>query len=188
MIKEDEYNKRKGALTDARLKLFDLEKQGQLSLLSEYANVAGGIAQLVGQNTAAGKALGIAQATIDTYVSTSAMYKQASANPITILNPAYPYIVAASSVIAGLARVKAIASVKVPYSGGGGSAPSVAAPNISTSAPIRPTLPLTQTITQLQSGSINQLQNASVRAYVVESDITSGQERIRRLNRAARLG
>lgn len=188
LIKEDEYNKRKGALTDARLKLFDLEKQGQLSLLSEYANVAGGIAQLVGQNTAAGKALGIAQATIDTYVSTSAMYKQASANPITILNPAYPYIVAASSVIAGLARVKAIASVKVPYSGGGGSSPSVAAPNISTSAPIRPSLPLTQTITQLQSGSINQLQNASVRAYVVESDITSGQERIRRLNRAARLG
>ncbi len=189
LIKEDEYNKQKKGLTDARIKLIELEKQGQMSMLQAYAEVAGGISQLVGQNTAVGKALAIAQTTIDTYVSTSAMYAQASKNPITILNPAYPYIVAASSVIAGLARVKAIASVKVPFSGGGGGgAPSVAAPNISTSAPIRPTLPLTQTITQLQSGSINQLQNASVRAYVVESDITSGQERIRRLNRAARLG
>ena len=189
LIKEDEYNKQKQGLTDARIKLIELEKQGQMSMLQAYAEVAGGISQLVGQNTAVGKALAIAQTTIDTYVSTSAMYAQASKNPITILNPAYPYIVAASSVIAGIARVKAIASVKVPFSGGGGgAAPSVAAPNISTSAPIRPTLPLTQTITQLQSGSINQLQNASVRAYVVESDITSGQERIRRLNRAARLG
>jgi hypothetical protein len=189
LIKEDEYNKQKQGLTDARIKLIELEKQGQMSMLQAYAEVAGGISQLVGQNTAIGKALAIAQTTIDTYVSTSAMYAQASKNPITILNPAYPYIVAASSVIAGIARVKAIASVKVPFSGGGGGgAPSVAAPNISTSAPIRPSLPLTQTITQLQSGSINQLQNASVRAYVVESDITSGQERIRRLNRAARLG
>lgn len=188
LIKEDEYNKQKQGLTDARIKLIELEKQGQMSMLQAYADVAGGISQLVGQNTALGKALAIAQTTIDTYVSTSAMFKQASANPITIANPAYPYIVAASSVIAGLARVKAITSVKVPYSGGGGSAPSISAPSINTAAPIRPSLPLTQTITQLQSGSINQLQNANVRAYVVESDITSGQERIRRLNRAARLG
>ncbi len=194
IIKEDEYNKQKEALTDARIQLTDKEKQAQYSMLQAYSDVAGAISQLVGQNTALGKSLAIAQATIDTYTSTSAMFLQASKNPITIANPAYPYIVAASSVISGIARVKAIASVKVPYSGGGGqgsgTAPQlgVGGQGASQGAPIRPSLPLTQTVTQLQSGTINQMQNASIRAYVVESDITTGQERIKRLNRAARLG
>lgn len=190
LIKEDAYNKNREALTNARIELTEKEKMAQLGMLNAYADVLGGISELVGRNTAVGKALGIAQATIDTFVSTSTMFRQAANNPITTIFPAYPYIVAASSVAAGIARVRSIASVKVPGGGGasGGGIPSISSPNVSSTAPIRPTLPLTQTITQLPANTINQMGSATIRAYVVESDITTGQERIRRLNRAARLG
>jgi hypothetical protein len=53
-------------------------------------------------------------------------------------------------------------------------APQVASPQLGT--------------TQLAQATINQLQNANTRAYVVESDITGAQSRVTRLNRAARLG
>ena len=43
-------------------------------------------------------------------------------------------------------------------------------------------------LTQLTQGTINQLGSATNRAYVVETDITNSQERIARINRAARLG
>lgn len=152
----------------------------------EITNVLGGLTQLVGRNTAAAKVLNIAQATIDTYASVASIFAQAAKNPVTIPFPAYPYIQAGAALVAGLARVRAITSVQVPFGGGGGgSAPGAPA---SAAAPIPPAIPLTQTVTQLQSGTINQLQSATTRAYVVESDVTGAQERIRRINRAARLG
>lgn len=67
---------------------------------------------------------------------------------------------------------------------GGGAAPSA---GISTAAPIAPSAPQA-TLTQLDQQSINQMGSATSRAYVLESDVTNGQERIKRINRAARLG
>lgn len=55
------------------------------------------------------------------------------------------------------------------------------------SAPIAPASPQAA-LTQLDQVTINRLGSASNRAYVVESDITNSQERITRINRAARLG
>ena len=43
------------------------------------------------------------------------------------------------------------------------------------------------TRTQLDAATIQQMGSATNRAYVVESDVTNSQERIRRINRAARL-
>lgn len=54
-------------------------------------------------------------------------------------------------------------------------------------APIAPQAPVQATLTQLDQATINRLGSATNRAYVVESDITNSQERIRRINRAARL-
>lgn len=186
IIKEEEFNKQRESLTNIRIALNQKEKEAQLNNLNSYGQVIGQVAQLLGKNTAAGKAAAIAEATINTYLSASKAYQAMSAIPPA---PLFGVLAAGVATAAGIKNVREIAKVQVP-GGGGGGVPSISAPigGISTSAPIRPTLPLTQTITQLQSGSINQLQNASVRAYVVESDITSGQERIRRLNRAARLG
>ena len=55
-------------------------------------------------------------------------------------------------------------------------------------APIAPTAPIQNTVTQLNQQSINQLGSATSRAYVLESDVTNSQEKITRINRAARLG
>jgi hypothetical protein len=55
-------------------------------------------------------------------------------------------------------------------------------------APIAPTAPIQNTVTSLSQQSINQMGSATGRAYVVESDITNQQEKIIRINRAARLG
>lgn len=186
ILKEEEFNKQRESLTNIRIALNQKEKEAQLNNLNSYGQVIGQVAQLLGKNTAAGKAAAIAEATINTYLSASKAYQAMSAIPPA---PLFGVLAAGVATAAGIKNVREIAKVQVPGGGGGGT-PSISAPigGISTSAPIRPALPLTQTITQLQSGSINQLQNATVRAYVVESDITSGQERIRRLNRAARLG
>ena len=61
--------------------------------------------------------------------------------------------------------------------GGGGSIPE---------APTAPLTPQAQT-TLLNQGQVNQIGNVAARAYVVESDVSGNQERIQRLQRAARI-
>jgi hypothetical protein len=66
--------------------------------------------------------------------------------------------------------------------GAGGNNPNLGnTPN--TTSPIQPQLGQTALNQQL----INQTGNASVRAFVLETDVSGNQERIRRLNRAARI-
>jgi hypothetical protein len=67
-----------------------------------------------------------------------------------------------------------------------GSAPAQPGGIVGGSAPIAPVSPQAQ-LTQLNQASINQMGSAAGRAYVVESDITNQQEKIVRINRAARL-
>jgi ribosomal protein S13 len=69
----------------------------------------------------------------------------------------------------------------VPVPGGGSGGPS--APSLNLAAPITPQA---QT-TNLSQQSINAVGNAANRAYVLETDVSNNQERIRRLNRAARI-
>jgi hypothetical protein len=42
-------------------------------------------------------------------------------------------------------------------------------------------------LTQLDQTTINRMGSATNRSYVLESDVTNSQERITRINRAARL-
>jgi hypothetical protein len=86
--------------------------------------------------------------------------------------------------IAGAAQIAAIVASKKSssgtISGGGDSNNNV---SISPSAPLMPS-PSTTTLNQAQ---VNQMGNMAARAYVVESDVSGNQERIIRLNRAARI-
>lgn len=82
----------------------------------------------------------------------------------------------ATIVASSISKFKKSASSSV---GGGGST--------SSAAPIAPPLPQAA-LTQLDQSSINKLGSATNRAYVVESDITNSQEKITRINRAARIG
>lgn len=166
----------------AKKRIDDLEKESKQATAYAIGDIVAGLSNVIGQETAAGKAIAIASATIDTYLSASTIFKQASKNPITVVNPAYPYLMAAPAVLGGIARVKQIASVSVPRGGGG----SASVPNISSAAPIAPQLPMAQT-TNLSQQTINDIGNQAVRAYVVESDITSSQERITAIRQRARF-
>lgn len=166
----------------AKARIDALEKESKIASAYAIADITAGISNLLGQETAAGKAIAIASATIDTYLSASTIFKQAAKNPITVVNPAYPYLMAAPAVLAGIARVKQIASVSVPRSGGS----SAGVPSISSAAPMAPQAPTAQ-VTQLNQQTINDIGNQAVRAYVIESDVTSNQERIAAIRQRARF-
>lgn len=196
LISQQEFNKNLQDLAAAEVDIEQKKFQAKIAQLDAYSQAISGLANLIGQNTAVGKALAIAAATIDTYSATASQFRLASQNPITLVNPAYPYIVASSALLSGLARVRQIVAVKVPNSGGAGagaSAPAISggggvgAPAISAAAPLQPQRPSAQ-VFELGQQSLRGINTASTRAYVVESDITSSQERVSRLNRAARLG
>ena len=94
-----------------------------------------------------------------------------------------------NTISAGIGIASSILATRKALSelGGGGSAGTAPSLGVGGSAPIAPTEPTAQ-LTQLNQASINQMGSAAGRAYVVESDITNQQEKIIRINRAARLG
>jgi hypothetical protein len=90
--------------------------------------------------------------------------------------------------VAGAAQIAAILSAgkskAAPSTAGAGAgSDSGASVGVSASAPLSP-MPQTTTLNQSQ---VNQMGNQAQRAYVVESDVSGNQERITRLNRAARI-
>ena len=155
----------------------------------EYANtLAGGVANaldtlagIAGKQTAAGKALAIASTVIKTIQGGIAAFTGMTSSIPGPVGIALGVVAAAGVVAAGVKAVQQITAVKIPGVGGGaGGAPSIALPK----AP--PLIPQAQT-TRLDQQSINQVGNAANRNYVLETDVSGNQERIRRLNRAARI-
>ena len=168
---------------EAKKQLTDYEKQleqqkfdAQVGLATQSLSIIGG---LVDQNSAAGKAIAVTQAIINTYQGASKAIAQGG-----IFGP----VAAAATIAAGLVNVRKIISTKIPSATGSGNVGGGSTPAIDTAAPIASTAPIQNTITQLNQQSINQMGSATGRAYVVESDITNQQEKIIRINRAARLG
>jgi hypothetical protein len=143
--------------------------------------------ELLGKNTKAGKAFAIASTLIDTYMSAQKAY----ASQITLVTPDAPIraAVAASIAVAqGLARVRAITKIQVDKNannsptnpnGGGGTVPKPS--EMATTTP-------TIGSTQLQLDAQGNLQQQSVRTYVLETDISDKQKRSQRLQRTATLG
>jgi chromosome segregation ATPase len=167
----------KKELTDYEKKLEQQKFDAQVGLAQQSLAIIG---SLVDQNSAAGKAIAVTQAIINTYQGATKAIAQGG-----IFGP----VAAAATIAAGLISVKKIVSTKVPSAKGTGSVPNMGGGSMSiSSAPISPSAPIQNTVTQLDQGTINQMGSAAGRAYVVESDITNQQEKIVRINRAARLG
>jgi hypothetical protein len=167
----------KKELTDYEKKLEQQKFDAQVGLAQQSLAIIG---SLVDQNSAAGKAIAVTQAIINTYQGATKAIAQGG-----IFGP----VAAAATIAAGLISVKNIVSTKVPSAKGTGSVPNMGGGSMSISAaPISPIAPIQNTVTQLDQGTINQMGSAAGRAYVVESDITNQQEKIVRINRAARLG
>lgn len=158
------------------------EAAARISAAQSIGNALGSLSDLIGKETAAGKVLGIAQATINTFIGATEVLRAKSVLPEPFGTIAK--IANVTAVIAtGLSAVKNIVKTKVPGSSGGGASFGSSA---SVSSPLQPTAPQA-TSTLLNEQQLNQIGNATVRAFVVESDVSGNQERIRRLNRAARL-
>lgn len=107
---EDTFTKSKAASDKAAVKD---EATLNRQRTQEYANMFGGIAQLLGKHTAAGKAASIAQATMNTYQGITQVWAAKSVLPEPFATAAK--IVSTATVLAsGLGAVKQITSTKTP--------------------------------------------------------------------------
>ena len=149
-----------------------IEKATQETKLAIISDALGAVADAVGRESAAGKAFAVAQAVMNTY---SAANKAMSAYP-----PPFSFIAAGATIVAGLMNVKKIISTPLPATTGGSNA------GASMSAPVAPPLPQAMT-TNLSQSTINDIGNQAVRAYVVESDVSSNQQRIAAIRQRARF-
>ena len=172
IVEQDKAN------SDARIKQSEAERDIRVGSLQAIANATQALGSIIGEQTAAGKALGIASALINTYIGASEVIRAKSVIPEPFGTISKIANVAAI-VATGIKSVKAITAVKVPGSGGGGGQNI----NSNIAAPLSPQA----AVTTLNQAQVNQIGNIAAKAYVVESDVTGNQERIRRINRAARI-
>jgi hypothetical protein len=164
---EEQINATKKKYNDIDLADAKILQDAKVKATVDTLNI---LSDVLGKESAAGKAIAISSALINTYLGITAGLKLGF--PLAI-----PAVLAAS--VTGFKAVKSIIATKVPGGGGGGSAPSMG----SMAAPIKPQAETTT----LSTASINQIGVASSRAFVLETDVTNNQERIQRLNRAARI-
>jgi hypothetical protein len=176
-------------LTAYQLAQFEARKTIELAYVDVVVNAAGLLKQVAGKNKAlqaaaiiAENAAGIGRIVINTQVANA---KAIAANPLALGQP----FVTLNTISAGIGIASSILATRKALSelGGGGSAGTAPSLGVGGSAPLAPSEPTAQ-LTQLNQASINQMGSAAGRAYVVESDITNQQEKIIRINRAARLG
>ena len=165
-------------IAQSKIALTDLEKQKtaeQTSMALQSLDILSG---MVDKNSIAGKAIAVAQSIINTYQGASKAIAQGGT---------FGPILAGVTIAAGLLNVKKIISTKIPSAkgsgdvGGGGSVPS-----ISSAAPVQPQIPQNAT-TNISAQSINALGNQAIKAYVVETDVTTNQQRIKAIQQRARF-
>jgi hypothetical protein len=179
LISEKEFTEQMKANSDARSELDKAEVEAKMQNASKIAGLLGGLSDLVGKETAAGKAFAVAQATIDTYLAAQKAYQSMVGIPVA--GPALAAVAAGVAVAGGIANVRKILSTKVPGGGGGGvSAPSISgtAPAVTSAVPTLGNSPVTAL------GQVMQNQ-PPLRAYVVESEVTGTQKRVADIERRA---
>jgi hypothetical protein len=143
-------------------------KSKALQKAAIIAEGAIGIAKMVTANQAANiGALATPQA-----IATSG----AAAAPVIAFNNIKTALSIATTIAATAKALSALG-------GGGGLSGGATGAGGGTTAPVQPQV-ATTTINQ---GQVNQLASATSRAFVLESDVSGNQERIERLNRAARI-
>jgi hypothetical protein len=174
-------------IKQSELDTFIAKKEIQLASVDLLYGLSNVLSQLAGKNKAlqvaaiiAENAAGIARIIINTQVANA---KAVAISPATVGQP----FVAINNISAGLGIASSLlATRKALASLGGGNAGS--APQLSNggSAPVQPSSPTAQ-LTQLNQSSINAIGNQAIRAYVVETDVTSNQQRITAIKQRARF-
>ena len=162
-------------ISKAKLDLDDAEYEGKTKMILEFMDLSDKLSNLVGKQTAAGKALGIATATMNTYIGVSEALRQPSTLP-SPFDVVAKVANIATVVSTGLKTVKSIASVKVPGGGGGGGG-SISSPSSSggtTTAP--PSFNVVgASETSVLADTVAEQTNEPIQAYVVSNDVTTAQ-------------
>ena len=181
--KQKELDKEK-AQSDAKLKLAEAEANAKKVLFAKTSETLNKGADLLGKNTAAGKAMAAAAALINTYQGISAELATKTVTPFEIgLKIANVAIIAAT----GFKSVQDILAVQIPGGGGGGgggtSAPSggggMTAPSFNVIGPSGPN--------QIAESIANQNQQP-LQAYVVSGAVTTSQALNRNIINNASIG
>lgn len=158
--------------------------QAKINTLNEVALVLGAFSTLAGEQTKAGKAFALAQIGIDTASAISSLTAKSEENPANgVTFGAAGTIQFATGLIRILANIKKAKNILFSPTS---TTTSISAPSTSTSSPIVPRQQEPQ-LTQLNQESINAIGNSAIRAYVVETDITSNQKRVQALKQRARF-
>jgi hypothetical protein len=177
-------------------------QEAKLSLVSSGLNVVGQLTDAFGKKNEAAakrafqiqKAISIAQAVIDTYKGANAIFASAAANPQSVLFPAQPFITAGLAIAAGIANVAKIAQTQF----GGGSTPSASSPSApslgggggtsaSASTPSFELFGQPNEDNNVSAAQAQELTPTVVKAVVVESDITTTQNKISKMKENAEL-
>lgn len=167
-----------------------LNKQVADANLDVASQAFGAIAEIVGEGSAVGKAAAIAATTIDTYVAAQKAYTS-QLIPGDPTSPVRAAIAAGIAVAAGIANVAKIIATPTPGKGGG-AATGGGTPTPAPVPSFNPQAALTSTIGGAQAPgetTVQQVgtQSTVVRAYVVDSEVTSQQEATRKIENLASL-
>jgi hypothetical protein len=167
------------AANKAAMELDKAKKDAQLNNLMEVSDALSGFAALAGEQTAAGKAIAVAQTTIDTYVAAQKAYTSQLV-PGDPTGPVRGIFFAAAAVASGIANVRRILAVQVPGGGGGGSVPSAGGQSVPQFNPA--------VAQQVQGGGDITLGQKPQRVYVVESDIRGTMNKVDVIEANATIG
>lgn len=176
------------ANVNARILLANIEKEEKLKAAEATANTLGALSELLGKETAAGKAAAVASATISTFLSAQKAYE--STVGIPIVGPVLAPINAGIAIAAGLKSIKSILAVKTPK-GNGGSMPSISSPTLGSSA--NASVAAAPSFNVVGTSGQNQIaqsigNQAPVKAFVVANEVSSQQSLDRNIVKTATLG
>lgn len=177
-MSQTEYTNFLRANADEQKKIDEASVQSKMQVAQQVAGILSSMSDLAGKDTAAGKGLAIAAATINTYTgATQALNSKVPApEPFaTIIRIAQAGVIVAT----GIKSIREITKTKVP-GGGGASAPSISASAPATASAV-PTLgnsPVTAIANVMQN-------QKPIRAFVVESEVTGTQRRVADIERRA---
>ena len=171
------------ALSDAAIKneadniaayrsLQEKKNQALQASLSVTSEIFGAMATIAGEETKAGIAFAVTQASINTFASANAAY--ASMAGIPYVGPALGIAAAAAAVASGIANVKTILSTKVSSDVNSVSISSGAA----ATPPALSTPPIEYTRNLLGDKETDEI-NKPMKVYVLESDITDVQNKVK---------
>jgi hypothetical protein len=163
--------------SDAKIAIAKAEKDARNAALAEGANVLNQAAELLGKNTAEGKTLAVASATISTYLSAQKAFESFAGIPV--VGVGLGIAAAGVAVASGIATINKILAVPIPNEGGGGGGATM--PSMPAAPAMRPT--------GFSTGQPSQTppKVEPQKVYVVESDITSSQNKVARIQSKATI-